>query len=386
VERATGVKPEFILGADNAAAVAAICRRLEGLPLAIELAAARVKVLPPVALLARLERRLPLLTSEGRELPARQQTMRDTIAWSHDLLAPEERTVFRRLAVFPGGGTIEAAEAVVGTESGLDVFAGITALVEKSLLRQEEGASGEPHFRMLETVREYGLECLDESGEGDPTRGRLAAWILALTEQAEPDAFGGAISPAWVDRLDEELPNVRTAVAWLLARGDAARALRLLVAAEDYWTQRHLTDAELHAWLPTALVAAPDAPARDRCRRADHAPARRAAWPRCAGVGGDERRRAAAALEGCGGRPRRRGVRRPMPSGTRGDANEPSSWESGCAAKSPSSGPSGSRGRAGGGPIRRSPLAATPRGARSTRRLNHPLAPPRRPQLLPGWS
>jgi predicted ATPase len=264
VERATGVKPEFILGTDNAAAVAAICRQVDGLPLAIELAAARVKVLPPGALLARLERRLPILKSEGCELPARQQTMRNTIAWSHDLLTPDEQTVFRRLAVFPAGCTFEAAEAVVGAESGLDAFAGIAALVEKSLLRQEAGATGEPRFRMLETVREYVLERLDASGEGDTAHGRFAAWILALTEQAEPVAFGSIISPEWADRLDVELPNLRAAVTWLLARGEAARALRLLVAAEDFWTQRHLTDAELHSWIETALVAAPDAPARDR--------------------------------------------------------------------------------------------------------------------------
>ena len=234
------MKPDSSLTTDNAAAVAEICRRLDGLPLAIELAAARVKVLPPVALLARLEQRLPLLTGGGRDLPARQQTMRDTIAWSHDLLAPEEQTVFRRLAVFPGGCTIEAAEAVAGTESGLDVFAGMAALVEKSLLRQEEGAEGEPRFRMLETVREYGLEQLEASGEGEATRDRLAAWSLTLAEQAEPVAFGGIIRP-WADRLDEELPNLRAAVTWLLARGEATRALRLLVAAEDFWTQRHLT-------------------------------------------------------------------------------------------------------------------------------------------------
>ena len=172
-------------------AVAEICSRLDGLPLAIELAAARVKVLPPQALLKRLEQRLPLLTGGARTLPARQQTMRDTIAWSHDLLAPEEQTLFRRLAVFPGGCTIEAAEAVAAPEETLDVFGGIASLVDESLLRQEEGAEGEPRFRMLETVREFGLEQLEASGDSDATHGRLAAWCLALAEQAEPTQFGG---------------------------------------------------------------------------------------------------------------------------------------------------------------------------------------------------
>ena len=170
--------------------------------------------------------------------------MRDTIAWSHDLLSPEEQTVFRRLAVFPGGCTIDAAEAVAGAEGTLDVFAGMAALVDESLLRQEEGLEGEPRFRMLETVREYGLEQLEASGEGDATRDRLAAWCLILAEQAEPDDyFGETCRPWWVARLDEELPNLRAAVTWLLARGEATRALRLLVAAEDFWTQRHLSDA-----------------------------------------------------------------------------------------------------------------------------------------------
>ena len=148
---------DFALTAENAPAVAAICRRLDGLPLAIELAAARVAHLPPAALLARLEQRLPLLTGGARDLPARQQTMRDAIAWSYDLLTPEEQALFRRLAVFVGGCTLEAAEAVAAAASSIvDVLDGIASLVTKSLLRQEEGPDGEPRYRMLETVREYG--------------------------------------------------------------------------------------------------------------------------------------------------------------------------------------------------------------------------------------
>ena len=266
VARAQSVKPDFTVTPDNAPAVAEICSRLDGLPLAIELAAARIKVLPPQALLKRLKQRLPLLTGGARTLPVRQQTMRDAIAWSHDLLSPEEQTVFRRLAVFPGGCTIEAAETVAGAgaDAILHVFGTLAALVDASLLRQEEGAEGEPRFRMLETVREYALEQLEARSEAEEIRQRLTDWCLALAEQAEPAQFFGDISLAGMLRLEEELPNLRTAVNWLLAQGETTRALRLLVAAEDFWTQRHVSDGELHGWLEAALATAPDAPVRDR--------------------------------------------------------------------------------------------------------------------------
>jgi predicted ATPase len=264
VSRAQAVKPDFAVTNANAPAVAEICHRLDGLPLAIELAAARIKVLPPQALLKRLEQRLPLLTGGAQTLPARQQTMRDTIAWSHDLLSPEQQTVFRRLAVFAGGCTIDAAEAVAGAEGALDVFTIMAALVDASLLRQEEGLEGEPRFRMLETVREYGLEQLERTGEGEETRNRLAAWSLILSQQTAPDDYFGNMSSWSLARVGEELPNLRAAITWLLTRGKATRALRLLVAAEDYWLQRHITNTELHRWLETALTAAPDAPGGDR--------------------------------------------------------------------------------------------------------------------------
>ena len=263
VERAQAVKPDFTVTTANASAVAEICYRLDGLPLAIELAAALVKLLPPHALLQRLEKRLPLLTRGARDLPARQQTMRDAIAWSHDLLTPEEQTLFQRLAVFPGGCTLEAAQAVAGPEATLDVLDGMASLVDKSLLRQEE-IEGEPRFRMLETVREFGLEQLEESGTGEETRRRLAAWCLALAEAAQPDLIGGSMQPHWVIRLDDELPNLRAAVTWLLERKEGQTALRLLTAAEDYWSQRRPNSMELCRWLTAALAAAPEAPATDR--------------------------------------------------------------------------------------------------------------------------
>ena len=179
VERAQAASAGFLLTAENAPAVAGICCRLDGLPLAIELAAARIKVLPPAALLARLEQRLPLLTGGGRDLPARQRTMRDAIAWSYDLLTAEEQGVFRQLAVFAGGCTLDAAETVAGQDGAVDVFASIAALIESSLLRQEAGRAGEPRFRMLETVREYGREQLAAGGRGG---GRTTATCGVLPE------------------------------------------------------------------------------------------------------------------------------------------------------------------------------------------------------------
>ncbi len=185
VERAQAVKGDFALTPDNAAVLLDICRRVDGLPLAIELAAARVKVVPPSALLARLEKRLPLLTGGGRDLPARQQTMRDAIAWSHDLLTAEEQRFFRRLAVFVGGFTLEAAEAVAGGDDlAIDVLDGVASLVEQSLLREEDGPGGEPRYLMLETVREFGLEQLAAAGEEAAIRDRHAAWCLGFADRA----------------------------------------------------------------------------------------------------------------------------------------------------------------------------------------------------------
>jgi predicted ATPase/DNA-binding CsgD family transcriptional regulator len=263
VTRAQAIKPDFALTEQNAQAVADICLRLDGLPLAIELVAARIKVLSPAAMLSRLAYRLPLLTGGGRDLPARQQTMRDAIAWSYGLLTPEEQAAFRRLAIFDGGCTLDAAEAVVDRDGMTDVLSSIAALVDNSLLRQEEDAEGDSRFRMLETVREFGLEQLAASDEGDEIRRRHALWCLALAEAAETDLNAGRNQRWWARRLDADLPNVRAAVSWFLQSGRATAVLRLCAATAEYWFQRRHY-AEVLGWLRDALAAAPDASAIDR--------------------------------------------------------------------------------------------------------------------------
>jgi predicted ATPase/DNA-binding CsgD family transcriptional regulator len=260
VARAEAVQPDFALTPENAVAVAEICRRLDGLPLAIELAAARVKVLPPVALLARLDHRLPLLTGGGPDHPARQQTMHAAIAWSHDLLRPEEQRLFRRLAVLVGGFTLEAAEAVVRDPGKpvIDPLEGVASLLDKSLLRQDVGPGGEPRFTMLETVREFALEQLAASGEEAAIRQRHASWCQALMEAAGVDLNTGRAQAAWLARLDLELDNLRAALAWFNAADEPINVLRLFASA-GYWPMTHY-HAEIHRWLEPALRAAPDAP------------------------------------------------------------------------------------------------------------------------------
>ncbi|HEY7035457.1 MAG TPA: LuxR C-terminal-related transcriptional regulator [Thermomicrobiales bacterium] len=254
VARAGAADPAFTLTDGNAGAVAAVCHRLDGLPLAIELAAARTALLPPDAMLPRLAKRLPLLTGGRRDAPARHRTMRDAIDWSHDQLTPEERLLFRRLAVFVGGFTLEAAE-YVRTEGGrrkagedespsASVLDGIAALVDASLLRQEPGSAGGPgagahRFSMLETIRDYGLEQLAASGEDAATRRRHAAWFLALAEEAEL-AVIGPDSVRWLERLETEHPNLRAALDWFDEDGDAASGLRLAAGLwRFWWVRRH---------------------------------------------------------------------------------------------------------------------------------------------------
>jgi predicted ATPase len=259
VERAQAVRPDFELTNANAPAVAEICHRLDGLPLAIELAAAFVKMLPPPALLKRLEQRLPLLSGGARTLPARQQTMRNTIAWSHDLLTADEQTLFRRLAVFSGGCTLEAAEAVIDPEGTLDVFGGIASLIDKSLLRQEEGIEGEPRFRMLETVREYGLERLEASGEGEEVRRRHAAYFAALGSTGKTQFELWLAMIATLDRFEREIDNLRAAMAWAEQTGDAGTGLAVACTFGSLVFQRgQLTEGR--QWLTRLLALTADVP------------------------------------------------------------------------------------------------------------------------------
>lgn len=235
--RATGVG--FALTPAQAPAVAAICRQVDGLPLAIELAAARIGILPPAALLARLERRLPLLTGGRRDLPARQQTMRDTVAWSHDLLPPDEQAVFRRLGCFIGGFSLEGAEAVAGEvrDAPDGVLEIIASLVDKSLLHRLPGDRGGVRFGMLETIREYALERLASSGDGDRARDHHAAWALDLARVAERSRVGlGVAIPG--DVLIVEQENLTAALAWLGERGEIASALRLAADLWPLWLER----------------------------------------------------------------------------------------------------------------------------------------------------
>ena len=265
--RAQAARSDYALTDADAPAVAQLCRRLDGLPLAIELAAARVAHLPPTALLRRLEPRLPLLTGGPRDQPARLRTMRDAIAWSHDLLTPEEQALFRRLSVFAGGCTLEAAEAVAAAagEHGIGVLDGLGSLVDKSLLRPEAGPDGEARFGMLETVREFGLERLAASGEEAGVRDRHAAWCLDLAERFRVGAWNQSELLAWLRRAEGEHDNLRAALAWLDRAGDGERLLRLAEALHTLWYE-HTHHAEGIGWLERALAGAPAAPTEVRLR------------------------------------------------------------------------------------------------------------------------
>jgi tetratricopeptide (TPR) repeat protein len=254
VQRAQAVKPDFTLTGENAAAVAEICRRLDGLPLAIELAAARIRLLPPQALLARLDQRLPLLTHGARDAPARQRTLRDTIAWSHDLLAPEERALFRRLSVFAGGWTLEAAVAIASPGGDLDVFEGLTALVDKSLVRQSGDSAGEPRFGLLETIREFGLEQLAAAGEMDEVRRCHAGYVLSMTEAISSDLWR-ATEPRLLQRLAIEHYNARGALEWFERNGELDSSLRLAIGMGWFWFIRGLA-TEGRSWLERAVTPA----------------------------------------------------------------------------------------------------------------------------------
>ena len=256
VERATATQPDFALTAQNSDAVAGICRRLDGLPLAIELAAARVKVLPPPALLARLEHRLPLLTGGGRDLPARQRTMRDAIAWSYDLLEPDEQMLFRRLAVFSGGFTLDGAEAMVAPDVRLAVLDGVASLVEQSLVHQTPGTDGEPRYHMLETVREFGLEQLTSHGEADDARRRHAEHFLRLTTDLAPGP-AMLMDQASLTDVVADHDNVRLALAWFDEHGEIDALLQLSSLLYGLWFGRGLYREGLQ-WAERALEESSD--------------------------------------------------------------------------------------------------------------------------------
>ncbi len=253
VARAQAAMPDFALIPANACAVAEICQRLDGLPLAIELAAARLKLLSPEALSSRLDRRLPLLTGGPRDRPAHQQTVRNTIAWSYQLLNAGAQTLFRRLAVFAGGWTLDAAEAICHGDGDLpmDVLDGLAALVDQSLVQHTE-IDGPPRFHMLETIREYALEQLAASGEENTIRRRHAVYSVALAEQAEP-LLQGPDQRIWLDRLDIEHGNLRAALGWMLERGELELGLRLSAALWRFWLL-HGYVSEGQQWLERALA------------------------------------------------------------------------------------------------------------------------------------
>src|SRR6266581_2918392 len=226
--RAQSLKPDFHMNHANAPTIAEICARLDGLPLAIELAAARSKVLPPQALLARLGQRLALLTGGARDAPARQQTLRDTIKWSYLLLDAYEQRLFRRISVFVGGCTLEAIEAVcieldTNATSG-QILDRVSSLVDKSLLQQTEQEGEEMRLVMLETIREYGLEMLVASGEMEASQQAHAHYYLALAEEAEPE-LGGPQQAEWLERLEREHDNQRAAMQWSLEQGEAGHGI-----------------------------------------------------------------------------------------------------------------------------------------------------------------
>jgi predicted ATPase len=271
IERAQAVRSDFVVSAETAPIIAEICARLDGLPLAIELAAARSKVFPPQALLARLDKRLKFLTGGARDLPHRQQTLSSAIGWSYDLLDVTEQAIFGRLAVFAGGCTLEAAEAVLGDDgqSGADLAAyipttavlnGLTSLIDKSLLKQTDGEDGEPRFTMLETIREYALERLEASGEAEALRRRHAQFFLRWAEEAQPQPW---LQQVWPERLEREQDNFRAALAWALADGVAEVAARLATALGAFGITRGYLSEE-RRWLEAVLGMSSALPASAR--------------------------------------------------------------------------------------------------------------------------
>jgi predicted ATPase/class 3 adenylate cyclase len=252
LERARTIRADFSITDENAASVTEICARLDGLPLAIELAAARTRLLPPEAMLSRLGHGLSLLAGGRRDAPARQQTLRTAITWSHDLLEPDEQRLFRRLGIFVGGFTLEAVEAVcdAGDDLGIDVLDGVESLLSKCLVKQQNVAPGDPRFTMLETIREYAVDRLNASGETRILRRRHLAWFLALAEEAWPKLTGPE-QGEWLTRLEADHDNLRAALSFGHADPTDVE-IRLARAMHRFWWRRgHLSEGR--AWLRRAL-------------------------------------------------------------------------------------------------------------------------------------
>jgi len=266
VQRATAVRPNFTMTAENTNVIGQICSRLDGLPLAIELAAARTKLLSPTAILERLGSRLQLLTGGALDLPERQQTLRNTIDWSHELLNEPEQKLFRRFCVFTGGCTMEGAEAVcnTGRDLGIDLFDGLSSLVDKNLIQRMDLPDAEPRFTMLETIREYARERLVECDEEGATRRAHAAYCLVLAEEGNPE-LSAAERRLWLARCDLEIDNFRSALDWLTAHQEVDWGFRLCMALFRFWDMReHLTEGR--ARLETILQIAGTGYAKQRAR------------------------------------------------------------------------------------------------------------------------
>jgi non-specific serine/threonine protein kinase len=266
LQRAQKINPSFRLTDENARAVTELCVRLDGLPLAIELAAARTRLLSPQMLLERLEQRLSLLHWEAQDLPVRQHTLRSAIAWSYDLLAEEEQVLLRRLGIFVGGFTLEAAEAIVvdAPAQAIDVVECLASLVDKSLVLSEEDGEGRHRFRLLESVRDFALEQVTGREEGDSVGRAHARYFLELAERAAPELVGPS-QRAWFLRLEWEHGNLRTALRWLWSHGENELALRLTAALGYFWEARGYLREGQRA-LEDALERVPDADRRLRAR------------------------------------------------------------------------------------------------------------------------
>ncbi len=266
VQRARAVRPSFALTAENEGPIREICEKLDGLPLAIELAAARTRVLSPLTVLDRLQSRLQLLVGGALDLPERQQTLRSAIDWSHDLLNEAEQRLFRRLSVFVGGCTLEAVEAVCNTrhDLDLDVFEGVSSLIDKNLLQSADRAADEQRFTMLETIREYALDRLRASGEEVQVRRAHAAYCLVLAEEGNPE-LNAVDRGSWLARCDVEIDNFRSALDWLFQNRELEWAVRLCIALFRFWDMReHLSEGRVR--LEEILRLAGDEYPRERAQ------------------------------------------------------------------------------------------------------------------------